>query len=203
MNVVKVAIIFLLANLISISACQANDVFEAKELGFSITKPSNWFFAAKSDRDSALRKLEDDFLKEKIQSAKQSGIIISIMKFDPSKYRGVIPTVHIAVFGPDKFQTNTPVVQFARQMNKDFTAHLKDAAILEEPSIVDLAGREAGHTRVNYALSFEGQTVSLSTEAWFIIHKGSLFQITSVTRQDEQNGTRAEMRQVIDTIKLE
>ncbi|MFL6729966.1 MAG: hypothetical protein ACJ8E3_01490 [Sphingomicrobium sp.] len=78
-----------------------------------------------------------------------------------------------------------------------------DLTIEEGPTPTTVAGKRAAYARVAYTLRAGGQAIPTVSEFW-IVPTGSVFlMIGAGTRADERNGKRAEMRAILDSIRIE
>jgi hypothetical protein len=74
--------------------------------------------------------------------------------------------------------------------------------VLEGPRASQVSGKQAAYARLSYTLKTSTVSVPTISEIWIVPHRSIFFMIGAGTRADEKNGTRAEMRRILDNVRI-
>lgn len=159
-------------------------------LGFSITKPSTWVFDTRSS------------------DADAGGVSVSPVKIvGISRYKEPYPDLNaslaVSFVAREKVAVTVPKTLARIYLNR-IEQRYADAAIQEGPDEVTVAGFSGAYARVFFeAQSPEGQRFPASAEVW-VLTVGELFCVaTAESRQDEKTGSRKEIWQILETMKMD
>lgn len=166
------------------------NTFICREAGLTITKPQQWAFVT--------RATEKDVRGE----VGETGILIAALIKDPKLIRDWSPGVTVFVIETDELIMTTPnaLVKFAlRQIEDDYG----DSEIKEGPVDVTFAGLKGVYAFIT-ARAVKGleEPATVCMEIWVVMAPKETYIIDAWYRQDERTGTRKEVKQVIDSIKL-
>jgi hypothetical protein len=82
-------------------------------------------------------------------------------------------------------------------------AQFTDVTIEQAPVDVTVGGLPGAYSRMTYTIRANGQEHPALSETWFVKRGSQLIMIGAGLRRDERNGTRAEIKSIVDTLKLE
>jgi hypothetical protein len=84
-----------------------------------------------------------------------------------------------------------------------FSRAFNDMQVLEGPRPTRVSGRKAAYARLSYTLRAKDTAVPTISEIW-VVPKGSVFfMIGGGTRADEKTGSRAEIRRILDRVRID
>lgn len=203
MNTLVSAILFLTLLVPLVCTASDGDIFTNETVGFEITKPKAWvFMTAKQNFDNLKAvKLTDKEFHE--QMLKYATVPLVVMTKYPEPYEDVNPSIKINVkpYGP--LQGKTPI-ELIHLILPQLKGVFKDFNLEKGPISVKVAGIPSGYARVSYTLVVQsGRTFPITSELWIVPRGDYFFMIGAGTRQDETTGTRAEIANIIETMKFE
>lgn len=176
--------------------------FTNPTLGFEITKPSDWHFMTDQQNRENLEATEFKSQDFKELILKHSSVPLLVIAKHQEPFDDLNPSlkVNTRLFGDLK---GTKAVSLISLIVPQFQKAFLDFEMVQEPKEVELAGLTAGYARFNYSLAIpDGRTFPTTSELW-IIPKGDYFyMIGAGTRQDEETGTRAEVKAILDSMKI-
>jgi hypothetical protein len=84
-----------------------------------------------------------------------------------------------------------------------FSRAFSDVQVLEGPRSAAVSGRRAAYARLSYTLKAKDLAVPTTSEIWIVPRGSVFFMIGAGTRSDERNGSRAEIRRILDSVRIE
>jgi hypothetical protein len=171
-------------------------------IGFSIVKPSNWFFIDEGEieRSQQMQKLDNEALEALIKKSTDKPLV-ALSKFR-EPYDDSNPSVVINVTPAGPFKGAAPA-QIAKAMTVGMTKILRDVQLEECSEDTSLSGLPAAYCQFTYMFVTSIGDFPSRTRLWIVRRQEHLFVITGSTRQDERNGTLAEVNDVIRSIKID
>jgi hypothetical protein len=190
------------ASLILSLPCFAQETYSNPTLGFSVQKPSSWhYLTAEQHRENLKRSdFSDPKFKELLTRHARTPFLAITKHKEP--YDDLNPSLRVNVREAGNLKGMAPekVVELTASA---FSRMFKDYAVAEGPVATKVSGHTAGYMRVNYTHEAGGRAWPTTSELWIVPRGDLLFIIGAGTRQDEKSGTRKEVREIIDTIKIE
>lgn len=197
------ALLFVLALLtLSIDAhAQAVETITNKTVGLEVVKPDGWQHLSAEANAENLRnmEMEDKDLQEAIVKYANAPLVAFTKYAEP--YPDVNPSFKIGVRSAgqlagrdakDVLAVVLPVVKKA----------LADVVVEEGPVDTAVSGLPAAYVRMTYTMSAGGMKYPTTSEIWIVPRGSFFFLIGAGTRQDEATGTRAEIRSILEGVKI-
>lgn len=198
---IKTIAAIMLAHVVLVTTVAAQETYNNPAFGFTATKPKGWHFTTAEQYHSNLSRVEGEKIKELI-SRYNKVPFFSVTKYNQDTYTDLNPSVQVRV----REAGNAKGVQLLSIMKLTAGVVLqtyKDAVIVEGPAETTISGVKGAYMRVNFTFEIAGMKLPATSELWMVPHKELFFTIAASTRQDEKNAKRSEVRQVIDSIKLD
>lgn len=173
-----------------------------RTIGIEVVKPEGWHhLSAEANLDNLRRVGPDD--KEFQEAAARYGNapVIAFSKY-VEPYPDLNPSfkINIRPLGALAGRSASDILQVVLPaMLRVFP----DMTIEQAPMETVVAGQAGSYARFTYTLKTADLSLPTTSELW-IIPKGSyFFMIGAGTRQDEANGTRAEIQSILSTISFD
>lgn len=166
------------------------NVYRNTTLGFSIQKPATWFFETMAT-DGDTRAVSDSPVK-----------MIMITRYK-EPYPELNASLSISCVSRDEVAVTVPKTLVRIIVNR-IVERYEDASVQEGPSEATIAGLKGAYARVFFEGKLkEGDRAAASEEVWVLV-AGDLYCIaTGESRQDEKTGSRNELRQILETMKVD
>lgn len=178
-------------------------VFQSQTAGFQVAKPADWHFLT---AEQNLQNLESLRLSdEEFHAAMQryaTAPLVAMSKFE-EPYDDVNPSlkVNIKPFGQLKGKRPAEIIEL---LVPQFMRVFKDFELVQAPIDVQVSGLDSAYARMNYSMETpDGRSFPTTSELWVVPRGGYFFLIGAGTRQDEKNGSRAEISAIVETIRIE
>ncbi|MCH8617172.1 hypothetical protein LZ016_13825 [Sphingomonas sp. SM33] len=181
---------------------QKGETVQIPSLGLSVFRPADWVTVTADQNSRNIRSVQmDDPEFQEMAARYANAPVFAIAKY-PEPYADLNPSFKINV---------RPLGGLARLAPEDiltaalptFSRAFRDAQILEGPRSAQVSGRKAAYAKLAYTLRANDLAVPTISEIW-VVPKGSIFFLIGAgTRADEKNGTRAEIRQIMDRLRIE
>lgn len=180
----------------------APDVFSNPTAGFEMKKPKEWFFLTAAERQESLdtAKLESSEFEE---AARKYATVpmVTISKFK-EPHEDVNPCIEVKIRPLGGFK-DMPPREILEVVLPVLTPALKDAKVVKPPMETKVSDIPSGYARIDYTFqTTAGLSFPTTSEIWVVPRGEHYFVIAGATRQDEKNGTRAEIRAIVGTIKI-
>jgi hypothetical protein len=180
---------------------QAVETITNKTVGLEVVKPDGWQHLSAEANAANLRniEMEDKNLQEAIVKYANAPIVAFTKYAEP--YPDVNPSFKIGL---------RPAGQLAGHDAKDVLAvvlpvvkkALAGVAVEEGPIDTSVSGLPAAYVRLTYTMSAGGMQYPTTSEIWIVPRGSFFFLIGAGTRQDEATGTRAEIRSILEGVKI-
>lgn len=190
----------LLVHLMSPVESIAQETYENRALGFTATKPADWHNLNAKQYKENLSKIDNTKLKTfALRYAKAP--FFAITKYDQTTYADLNPSVQVKTRAPES-ASGSPIssLRLTAQMVPTL---FKRPVINEGPVETTISGKRAAYMRVSFTAELRGMSAEATSELWIVAHEDIYLIISASTRKDEANGTRAEIRKIVESIKLE
>lgn len=171
-------------------------------LGLSIVRPPSWVTITADQNARNLQSVHmDDPRFQSLAARYANSPVIAMAKY-PEPYGDLNPSLKITVRPLGRFAGHPPEEIVAAAL-PTFKRAFADMKVLKGPTHTKVAGRSAGFVQLGYTLRAGSGAFRAISEIW-VVPKGPVFlMVGSGTRADESNGSRAEVRSIIDTLKLD
>ncbi|MDO8441904.1 MAG: hypothetical protein Q7S97_12020 [Polaromonas sp.] len=185
------------------STAMADDnTFKSVTVGFEVTKPASWQFvtAEKNLENLKKTKLNDEEFHQMMLRYSTAPLVAMMKHPEPLDDLNPSFKVQIKPFGQLK---GTDPKQILTMVSGQMRNAFKDFSITQAPTDTILAGIPSAYMRIDYSLQVpDGRTFPTSSEMWIVPTGDYFFLIGAGTRQDEKTGSRQEIRQIVDSIKV-
>lgn len=199
LRVISVVLGPLLANL---AGSAQPEVFTSPTAGFQLTKPADWHYVTAAENLENLKaaELNDAELKAAMEKYATAPLVAMMKHAEP--YDDLNPSfkVNVKPYGPLKGKSATELLGLILpQLSKAFP----DFQLVQAPKAMEVAGIKSAYARIHYTLRIpDGRTFPTASELWIVPHGDYFFLIGAGTRQDEATGTRAEVQDILRTVKI-
>lgn len=183
-------------------ATQPSERISIPSLGLSIVRPATWVTITADQNTRNLRSVQMDDPEFQALAARYANSPVVAMAKYPEPYADLNPSLKMNVRPVGGFAGRPPEEIVAAAL-PTFRRGFEDMKILDGPRRTTLAGRPAGFVRIAYTLRTGANAFPASSEVW-IVPKGPVFLLIGAgTRADESNGSRSEIRSIIDSLRLD
>jgi hypothetical protein len=121
----------------------------------------------------------------------------------PEPYEDLNPSfkVNIKPLGQLKGKSGKDIIGLLLpQLQKAF----KDFKLVQPPMEVLVSGIKSGYVRLNYSLQIpDGTMFPTTSELWIVPRGDYFFMMGAGTRQDEKTGSRKEIVDIIQSVKID
>jgi hypothetical protein len=170
-------------------------------LGLSVVRPSSWSTITAEENAKNIRSVQmDDAQLQELAARYAAAPIVAMTKYK-EPYDDLNPSFKINVRALGGFTGHAPeeillaAIPTMRRMFGDLTI---DAA----PTRTTVSGKPAAYTRLSYKMRAGKSTFPTVSEVWVVPSGPIFFMIGTGTRADERNGSRAEVRKIVDSIAI-
>ncbi len=197
------SLISLLFVALCVSAFASENVFKSITFGFEVTKPGKWLYLSAQENIENIRRTK--LSNEEFQQLmlKYASAPLLIMTKYPEPYDDLNPSfkVNVKPFGKLKGADAKQIISLLLPtLQKTF----KDFELVQAPIEYTVAGLKGSYVRINYSLQIsDGRLFPTTSELWIIPYGDYFFMIGAGTRQDEKNGSRKEIEQIVKSIKID
>jgi hypothetical protein len=196
------AIALLAAATVSATSVQAQEIFDNKTLGISASKPKTWVTITDTQNRANISKLKmsnAEFQKYVLKHARAP--IFAITKHR-EPYDDLNPSVKITV-RPLGRVTKDSILSFAAVVARALAKNIGGAIKIETPKLVQISGFPGAYTSIDYTLKTQaGLSFPTRSQIWLVMKGQLLVMIGAGTRIDEATGSRKEIQEIINTIRL-
>jgi len=180
---------------------QAVETVVNQTIGLEVVKPEGWQHLTAEANAQNIRNAEmDDKEFQEMVAKYASAPVVAFSKF-PEPYPDLNPTfkVNMRPAGQLTGRSATDVLAIVLPTFKKLSA---DLVVEEGPTETTVSGLPAAYARVNYTMSAAGMQFPITSEIWIVPRGQFFFLIGAGTRQDEATGTRAEIRSILESLKI-
>ncbi|MDH3689131.1 MAG: hypothetical protein OEU36_06570 [Gammaproteobacteria bacterium] len=177
--------------------------FRSATVGFEVTRPGSWQFVTAEQNVENLKntKLNDEEFRQLV--IKYSTVpLVAMMKY-PDPFDDLNPSfkVNVKPFGQLK---GVDPKQMLTMVSTHFWRLFQDFEVAQEPTDAVVSGIESGYMRINYsAQTVDGRTFPTTFELWIVPRGDYFFMIGAGTREDETTGSREEIQQILNTVRIQ
>lgn len=181
----------------------AQERFEEKKFGFSMTKPAKWFEAEKSDLVKNLQKVDisDEKLDKLLKEDNRSILLVAFYKYLPNEHVGLIPKAQVDV----RLNPTKTYEQFRSSLLKSmesFKSYFPDFEFLETPKDVEVSSIKSLSTFSKFTVKMEnGQSLKARSRTYAIPYKQYFFQISLTDGQNEEDCSKI-FDEIVKSIKI-
>ena len=171
-------------------------------IGIQVVKPEGWHhLSAEANLDNLRRVGPDDKDFQEAVASYGNAPIIAFSKY-VEPYADLNPSLKINIrpMGALAGRSGSAILQIILPgMAKLFS----DMKIEQAPTETEIGGQQSGYARFSYTLKSGEMSLPTTSELWIVPKGNYFFMIGAGTRQDEANGTRAEIQSIISTINFD
>ncbi|HXV80700.1 MAG TPA: hypothetical protein VEG60_12555, partial [Candidatus Binatia bacterium] len=165
-------------------------------------KPASWQFVTAEQNLENLKnaKLNDEEFHQ-LMLKYATAPLVAMMRH-PEPFDDLNPSfkVQIKPFGQLK---GIDPKQILTMMSGQMKSVFKDFSITQAPTNVVVSGIESAYMRINYSLQIpDGRIFPTTSELWIVPKGNYFFMIGAGTRQDEATGSRKEIEQIVQSVKI-
>jgi hypothetical protein len=183
-------------------AAAGDNTFKSVTVGFEVSKPASWQFVTAEQNLENLKNTQlNDEEFHRIMLKYSTAPLVAMMKH-PEPFDDLNPSfkVQIKPFGQLK---GTDPKQILTMISGQMNVVFKDLNITQPPMNVVVSGVESAYMRINYSLQISnGRTFPTTSELWIVPKGDYFFMIGAGTRQDETTGSRKEIQQIVESVKI-
>lgn len=184
------------------AAEEDTNTFLSETLGVSVTKPESWRWISSDEYFRNLERAEwNDKDFEELLRTRATAPLAAIMKF-PEPFDDVNPSFKINVKPYGSLKGYDPK-DILKLITPQFQKSFLDFNVVEPPRDVMVSEIKSGYMMMNYTMKIpDGRAFPITSELWVVPRERMFFIIGSGTRTDETTGTRAEIKEILDTLKI-
>jgi hypothetical protein len=182
---------------------EPGNVFTSSTTGFAVTKPPSWRFVTaeqSAENLKAIKPHDPEFHATMLKYA--TAPLVAMAKF-PEPFTDVNPNFSVKVkpFGEHKGKAPTEIL---RLLLPQFDKAYRNLQVVQAPIDVRVSGIASGYARMNYSLEVPGGRLFPTTSEVWIVPRGEyFFLIGAGTRQDEATGSRREIQEILQSVKIQ
>lgn len=128
--------------------------------------------------------------------------LVAMTKY-PEPYEDVNPSfkANLKPYGGLKGKSPEELIDLVvPQFQKTF----KDFVLIQPPTETFVSGIKSGYARFDYTMdTSDGRSFPTTSELWVVPRGDYFFLIGAGTRQDERTGSRAEIQDILNSVKIQ
>lgn len=177
------------------------NLFRNPTAEFQMTKPDGWVYLTAQQNSANLKGVEnaDADLRSAMERYATAPMVV-IAKY-PEPFDDLNPSFKVNVRPMGSFAGSTPKAILAAIL-PSLQRAFPDAAVVQAPEDVKVGGLDGAHIILNYTLRAQGRAYPTASELWVVPRGDFFFMIGAGLRQDEATGTRAEIVQILESIRF-
>jgi hypothetical protein len=179
------------------------DVFKSPTVGFEVTKPASWSYRTAEQNLENIRgtKLDDEEFHALMLKYATAPLVV-FAKY-PEPYDDLNPSFKVNIRPIGQLQGKDPS-EVLGVLLPQFEKVLKDFAVVQAPTQVEVSGIKSAYARIHYSLQIpDGRSFPTTSELWIVPRGGYFFMLGAGTRQDEKTGSRKEIEAIVKSVKIE
>ena len=178
---------------------------ELKELGFSINKPANWHFYQEVKKPLG----QDTPPLHALTAHYAKTPVAAISKYPADYVKDINPNIRVTL-KPVRTTINKKTV-----VSNEPTMLLNSIVVSLKPVLqnfkqdgevqaLNISGYHAAFVRISYAMQMmNGTHTRGNSDIWLVMPRADYaFLISAVTREDQSNATREELKTIVETITM-
>jgi len=178
------------------------NVYSNSALGINVTKPTDWHFMSGNQFLENVRdtKLKDEELHKLLE---KSPVPLMVLTKYAEPLDDLNPSLKIRVLPLGNFPADNPtnigndIIRFSKDLN---------SKVEVEPTETTVADHKASYLKTSYDIVLaDNRVFHACSEVWVVpIKKRDFyFMFIADTRADEKNGTRTEIKGILDSVKID
>jgi hypothetical protein len=184
------------------AAAAAGERIALPTLGLSVVRPASWSTITADENVRNIRSVEmDDRQLQELAARYGATPIVAFAKYK-EPYADLNPSFKVNVRPIGGFAGHAPeeiLLAALPSMRRMFG----DMNIDYAPTQTTLSGKPAAYTRLSYTMRAGGKEFPTVSEIWVVPNGPIFFMIGTGTRADEKTGSRADVRAIVDSIRIE
>ena len=197
--------IIVLTSILFYSICFAGDVntFSSVTAGFSVNKPDSWYFLTAEQNMENIKRIQLDNKEFKQAMLKYTTApLVAMIKYQ-EPFDDLNPSFKVNIKPLGNLKGVDPKI-ILNMMSGQLHKLLKDYKVVQEPTDTILSELKAASMTANSTMiAPDGREFPVISDFWIVPRGEFFFMIGSGTRQDEKTGTRAELLEIVKTIKID
>jgi hypothetical protein len=186
----------------AVAHAQSDEVVTNRTVGLEITKPAAWQHVTAEATVENFRNVEmkdKEFQEAVVKYA--TAPVFAFAKY-PEPYPDINPSfkINLRSAGQLAGRSGSEILALILPTLQNAFA---DFVMQEGPTETMVSGLPASYARFNYTLSAGGAEYPTTSEIWIVPRGNFFFLIGAGTRQDEATGSRAEIRSILDSVKID
>jgi hypothetical protein len=182
---------------------QSDEVVSVPAAGVEVAKPADWEHPTPEQAVESFRKVEIE--SEKIRAAlAKSGFapIVTFTKY-PASYEGLNPTFKIGLHAAGTLEGRSASDILTALMRGLKEQMFPDLVMRDGPADTSISGLPAAYGRTEYTLTISGVEYPTISEIWIVPRGTNYFLISASARQGEVDGIRAELRSIVESVRID
>ena len=128
--------------------------------------------------------------------------LVVIAKY-PEPFDDLNPSFKVNVRPFGKLKGADPK-QILAMVSAQFKNVFEDYEVVQEPTDTEVSGIKSGYMKINYSIQIpDGCTFPTTSELWIVPRGDYFFMIGAGTRQEEKTGTRNEIQEILQTVRID
>lgn len=181
---------------------QDNNLFESANIGFKVTKPSEWQFVTAEENHKQLKNVQmndEEFQQSMLKYS--TAPLVAMMKY-PGSFDDLNPSFKVNIKPLGQLKGTDPK-HILELVIPQFQKMIEDFTLAQPPTDTVVGTLPAAYMRINYSISNpDGRIFPTATELWAVPRGDYYFMIGAGTRQDEKTGSREEIAEILSSIVL-
>lgn len=168
---------------------------------FELTKPEGWGYLTADQNAANLAAVETGDPEFRKAIARYATAPMVALAKHPEPFDDLNPSLKVNVRPLGDFAGQQPTAILTALMPA-LRSVAADATLAQPPTPVKVGGLDGAYMRFNYTLRAGGAEYPTTSELWVVPRGEFFFLIGAGTRQDETTGSRAEIAQIIESIRF-
>lgn len=181
---------------------QDNNLFESANIGFKVTKPSEWQFVTAQENLEHLRNIQvNDEEFQQLMLNYSTAPLVAMMKY-PENFDDLNPSFKVNIKPLGEFKGTDPK-KILELTIPQFQKTYVDFNLAQPPTDTVVGILPAAYMRINYSVGNSAdQIFPVTSELWIVPRGDYYFIIGAGTREDETTGSREEISEILSSIVM-
>jgi hypothetical protein len=185
-----------------VAHAQPAEIVSNPTVGIEVAKPAGWQHLTAGAIAENLRSIEMDDKEFQEAVAKYATVpIIAFSKY-AEPYQDLNPSFKINL-RPSGQLSGRSASDILGLVVPSLKKAFSDLVVQDGPTVTSVSGLPAAYARLTYTMSASGMQFPTTSELWIVPRGNYFFIIGAGTRQDEANGTRAEIRSILESLQID
>ena len=180
-----------------------SEVLNNPTAGFQVTKPQGWHTITAAENMENIKKIKlDDAEFHAAMQKYATAPLVAFSKY-PEPYDDVNPSFKVSIkpYGKLKGRQPEDIIGF---VIPQFENLFKDFVLAQKPIATEVSGIKSAYMKMDYTMEIpDGRTFPTTSEMWVVPRGDYFFIIGAGFRQDEKNGSREEIQDILKTVIIE